>query len=128
MTITEILTIILIASASALCIALIYYLNRVVKSVHSINDNIKELTSEIKPLLKSTLELSEKLNQITGETKSQLQISRSIISDIRERADKVLDMESKIRTGIEDAVMPFVQNLHALGKGFETFWRNFKNK
>ena len=128
MTLTEILTIILIASASALCIALIYYLNRVVKSVHSINDNIKELTSEIKPLLKSTLELSEKLNQITGETKSQLQISRSIISDIRERADKVLDMESKIRTGIEDAVMPFVQNLHALGKGFETFWRNFKNK
>ena len=128
MTITEILTIILIASASALCIALIYYLNRVVKSVHSINDNINELTSEIKPLLKSTLELSEKLNQITGETKSQLQISRSIISDIRERADKVLDMESKIRTGIEDAVMPFVQNLHALGKGFETFWRNFKNK
>lgn len=128
MTITEILTIILIASASALCIALIYYLSRVVKSVHSINDNIKELTSEIKPLLKSTLELSEKLNQITGETKSQLQISRSIISDIRERADKVLDMESKIRTGIEDAVMPFVQNLHALGKGFETFWRNFKNK
>ena len=128
MTITEILTIILIASASALCIALIYYLSKVVKSVHSINDNIKELTSEIKPLLKSTLELSEKLNQITGETKSQLQISRSIISDIRERADKVLDMESKIRTGIEDAVMPFVQNLHALGKGFETFWRNFKNK
>jgi uncharacterized protein YoxC len=128
MNVTEVLTIILIASASALCIALIYYLSRVVKSVQSMNNNIKELTSEIKPLIKSTLDLSEKLNQITGETKSQLQISRSIISDIRERADKVLNMESKIRTGIEDAVMPFIQNLHAVGKGFETFWRNFKNK
>ncbi len=128
MEITEILTIILIASASALCIALIYYLNQIVKSVQSINTNIKELTSEIKPLIQSTLELSEKLNQITNETKSQLQISKSIISDFRERADKVLNMESKIRSGIEVAVMPLVQNLHALGKGVETFWRNFKNK
>lgn len=128
MEITEILTVILIASASALCIALIYYLNQIVKSVQSINTNIKELTSEIKPLIQSTLELSEKLNQITNETKSQLQISKSIISDFRERADKVLNMESKIRSGIEVAVMPLVQNLHALSKGVETFWRNFKNK
>jgi uncharacterized protein YoxC len=128
MSLTEVLTVILIASASALCIALIYYLWMVVKSVQSINNNVKELTSELKPLIKSTLDLSGNLNQITGEAKSQLQISESIISDIRERADKVLNMESKIRTGIEDAVMPFIQNLHALSKGFETFWRNFKNK
>ena len=128
MEITEILTIILIASASALCIALIYYLYKIVKSVQSINDNIKELSSQIKPLINSTLELTEKINYITGEAKSQMQISRSIVSDIRERADKVLNMESKIRSGIEDAVMPFIENLQAVGKGIETFWRNFKNK
>lgn len=128
MTITEILTIILIVSASALCIALIYYLNQIVKSVHSINANIKELSSELKPLIHSTLELSDNLTKITDETKSQLQISRSIISDFREHADKILSIETKIRSGIEDAVIPFVQNLHAVSKGVETFWRNFKNK
>lgn len=128
MNIIEILTIILIVSASALCIALIYYLNQIVKSVHSINRNIKELSSEIKPLIKSTLELSDNLNQITDDAKSQLKISKSIVSDFRERADKVLNMENKIRTGIEDAVMPLLQNFHALGKGVETFWRNFKNR
>jgi uncharacterized protein YoxC len=128
MNITEILTVILIASASALCIALIYYLNQIVKSVQSINDNIKELSSEIKPLIQSTLELSDKLNQITNEAKSQLSISRSIVTDFRDRADKVLNIENKIRSGIEDAVMPFIQNLHAVSKGIETFWRNFKNK
>lgn len=128
MQITEILTVILIASASALCIALIYYLGKIVKSVQSINGNIKELSAQLKPLINSTLELTEKINQITEETKSQLNISKSILSDFRERADKVLSLESKIRGGIEDAVMPFVQNLHALGKGVETFWRNFKNK
>jgi uncharacterized protein YoxC len=128
MNITEILTVILIASASALCIALIYYLNQIVKSVQSINNNIKELSSEIKPLIQSTLELSDKLNQITNEAKSQLSISRSIVTDFRDRADKVLNIENKIRSGIEDAVMPFIQNLHAVSKGIETFWRNFKNK
>jgi uncharacterized protein YoxC len=128
MTITEILTGLLLISASALCIALIYYIQKIVKSVQSINDNIRELSSEFKPLIQSTLELSDKLNQITNDTRSQLNIAKSIISDFRERADRILNLESKIRGGFEDAIMPLVNNLHAVGKGVETFWRNFKNK
>jgi uncharacterized protein YoxC len=128
MTITEILTGLLLISASALCIALIYYIQKIVQSVQSINDNIKELSSEFKPLIKSTLELSDKLNQITNDTRSQLNVAKSIISDFRDRADRILNLESKIRGGFEDAIMPLINNLHAVGKGVETFWRNFKNK
>lgn len=128
MTITEILTGLLLISASALCIALIYYIQKIVKSVQSINDNIKELSSEFKPLIQSTLELSDKLNQITNDTRSQFNVAKSIISDFRERADRILNLESKIRGGFEDAIMPLINNLHAVGKGVETFWRNFKNK
>ena len=43
MDVVQIFTVILIASASALCIALIFYLNKVVKSVQSVDNNIKEL-------------------------------------------------------------------------------------
>jgi uncharacterized protein YoxC len=128
MTITEILTGLLLISASALCIALIYYIQKIVQSVQSINDNIKELSSEFKPLIKSTLELSDKLNQITNDTRSQLNVAKSIISDFRDRADRILNLESKIRGGFEDAIMPLINNLHAVGKGVETFWRNFRNK
>jgi len=128
MNVTEILTIILLISASALCIALIYFLYQIVKSVHSINANIQELSSELNPLIQSTLELSEKLTHIIDEAQSQLQISKSIVIDIRERADKILNIETKIRNGIVDAVMPLVQNLHAVSKGVESFWRNFRNK
>jgi len=124
----QILTIILIVSASALCIALIYYLNKIVKSVQSINKNINELSANLKPLINSATELSDNMNKITYEAKDQLRISRSILSDFRERADKILSIEDKIRSGVEDAVMPFVKNLHAVGKGVESFWRNFKNK
>jgi len=128
MDIVRILTIVLIVSASALCIALIFYLNKIVKSVQSVNNDIHELSANLKPLIRSTIELSDNLNKITSDAKDQLKISRSIISDFRERADKILSIENKIRSGVEDAVMPFIKNLHAIGIGFESFWRNFKNK
>jgi archaellum component FlaC len=128
MDIIQILTIVLIVSASALCIALILYLNKFVKSVQSINKNINELSANLKPLIHSATELSEHLNKISSEAKDQLRISRSILGDFRERADKLLSIENKIRSGVEDAVMPLFKNLNAVGKGVESFWRNFKNK
>jgi uncharacterized protein YoxC len=128
MDIVQILTTVLIVSATALCIALIFYLNKIVKSVQSVNSDIHELSANLKPLIRSTLELSDNLNKITSDAKDQLKISKSIISDFRERADKILSIENKIRSGVEDAVMPFLKNLHAIGIGFESFWRNFKNK
>jgi uncharacterized protein YoxC len=128
MDIIQILTIVLIVSASALCIALIYYLNKIVKSVQSINKDMNELSANLKPLIQSATELSDHIYKITSEAKDQLRISRSILSDFRERADKLLSIENKIRSGVEDAVMPLFKNLNAVGKGVETFWRNFKNK
>ena len=126
--IVQILTIVLIVSASALCVALILFLNKIVKSVQSIDSNIQELSANLNPLIKSTQEITNNLNKITSDAKDHLEISRSIVSDFRERADKILSIENKIRSGVEDVVMPFMQNLNAIGKGVESFWRNFKNK
>lgn len=128
MNLTEILTIVLLISASVLCIALIYFIYQIVKSVHSISLNIEEFSFKLDPLIRSTLELSEKLNHITYEVESQLQISKSIFSDIRVQADKILNIETKIRSGIEDAVIPLGKNLYAVGKGIDAFWRRFRNK
>lgn len=128
MEVTEIFTIVLLLSASALCIALIFYLNKIVKSVQSINSNIQDLSANLKPLIQTSIELSDNLNKMTSKATEQLEISKSIVSDFRERADRLLSIEYKIRSGVEDTVMPFVKNLNAVGKGVETFWRNFKNK
>lgn len=128
MDLTQILTVVLLFSAAALCIALIYYLGKITKSVQSLQADIKDLSDNIKPLVQSTLELSENLMQISNEVKTQLDVSKSIVSDFRERADDILNIETKIRGGIEDAIMPLIQNFSAVGKGFETFWRSYKNK
>ena len=128
MNVTEILTVILLISASALCIALIYFMYQIAKSVHSISLNIEELSFKLIPLIKSTREVSEKLIHITNEIESQLQISKSLISDIRERADKILKVETKIRSGIENTLMPIIKNVNAVGIGVGSFWKSYKQK
>ena len=124
----EILTVILLISASALSIALIYFIYQIVKSVHSISADIKGLSFKLSPLIQSTFVLSEKLAHVTDEAESQLQISKSIVSDIRDRADKILNVETKIRNGLVDAIVPVINNFQALRKGISTFWRNLKSK
>jgi len=124
----EILTVILLISASALSIALIYFIYQIVKSVHSISADIKGLSFKLSPLIQSTFVLSEKLTHVTDEAESQLQISKSIVSDIRDRADKILNVETKIRNGLVDAIVPVINNFQALRKGISTFWRNLKSK
>lgn len=124
----EILTIILLISASALCVALIYYIYQIVKSVHSISAEIHGLSYKLTPLLESTFVLSGKLTHITDEAESQLQISKSIVSDIRDHTDKILNMETKIRNSVEDTMMPIVKNISAVGVGVGAFWRKLRNK
>ena len=124
----EILTVILLISASALSIALIYFIYQIVKSVHSISADIKGLSFKLSPLIQSTFVLSEKLAHVTDEAESQLQISKSIVSDIRDRADKIMNVETKIRNGLVDAIVPVLNNFQALRKGISTFWRNLKSK
>jgi hypothetical protein len=122
----EILTVILLISASALCIALIYYIYLIVKSVNSISSDIRGLSFKLSPILQSTFVLSEKLAHVTDVAESQLQISKSIVNDIRDRADKILTIESKIRGGIEDAAIPLLRNFRALRKGIDSFWRTLR--
>jgi hypothetical protein len=124
----EILTVILLISASALSIALIYFIYQIVKSVRSISADIKGLSFKLSPLLQSTFMLSEKLAHVTDEVESQLQISKSVVSDIRDRADKILNVETKIRNGLVNAIVPLLNNFQALRKGISTFWRTLKSK
>ncbi len=123
---TEILTIILLFAASALCIALIYFVYRIVKSVHSISLDIETLSLRLNPLIESMLMSSEKINHIADDIDSQLQITRSMVSSTREHVDKILNLETRIRDGIDNAVMPIFKNVNSVGVGVASFWRNYK--
>jgi uncharacterized protein YoxC len=124
----EILTVILLISASALSLALIYFVYKFVKSVRSIGTAIKALSDKLTPILKSTFVFLEKLTRITDEVESQLQISKSVVSDIRDHTDKILNVETKIRNGISDAAVPLLNNFRAIRKGIGSFWKTLKSK
>jgi uncharacterized protein YoxC len=123
----EILTVILLISSSVLCFALIYFIYQLVKSMHSIEANVKSTAVKLGPLIQSTLLLSEKLTHIAKEAESQLLITKSIVNNIRDRADRILSVETNIRNGIEDAVMPVLKKVNAVGKGIQSFWKKYKN-
>jgi hypothetical protein len=128
MNLTEALTVILLVSATTLCIALIYFLSKIVKSVQSIDLNMKGLSIKLIPLIESSLVFSKKLIRVTDEVKSQLQTLKSIVSDISNRVDKILITEARIRNRIVDASNPVVKNINAIGIGLNSFWKKFKNK
>lgn len=126
MNLTEILIVILLISASALCIALIYFHFKIAKSVQSISSNFANLAFKINLFIDSAHELSQKTENVIDEIDTQLKVSRSIISDVREFANKLLNVETIIRDVIVDAVFPFKKNFRALGKGIGSFWENYK--
>ncbi len=128
MEIINILYIILLVCASALCIALIVYLNRITKSVNRLEDEIKDISNKSKPLILSLNNLSEKINGIADDAKQQVDVIKSVISDFKEHADKILDLEEKVRRGIEDPISGMVKNLSAFVNGINTFWKTYKGK
>lgn len=122
----ELFQVILLISASALCIYLIIYFNRVTKSIKAIEENFNHLASDLKPLIESTVSLSENINDITEKAKDQVEMSKGIVSEVKERVELLLGYEEKIREGVEGPVFGLIKNLSALANGVDNFWKTLK--
>jgi len=126
MTLLDILLVILILAASALCVALIIYLAKITRSFSSMQKDLNEISTNFNPLIKSVSDLAEKLSSITENAQDQLDVSRSIIYTIRDRVDTILDLKEKVRTGIEVPILSVVRNLKAISNGVNTFLSYFR--
>ena len=120
--------ILLLVSASGLCIALIFTMNRITKSVKEIEIDIKDLTSQIKPLIASTTNLSEKLNYLSEEALQPISIAKDIVESFKDRAETILSLEEKIRTGVEGPVTKFINSISGINNGISAFWNSYKRR
>src|SRR5690606_28581613 len=127
MDVVTIFYILLLLSASGLCIALIFYIRGITRSIKQVESDIKDLSLQLKPLIASTTNLSEKLVDVTDQVKGQLQVTKGIINDFRVTADKIISLEEKVRTGIEEPVNVVLKNLSAVANGVNTFWNAYRN-
>ena len=126
MTLIEILTAVVLVLAAALCIALIIYLGKVTRSIQELQNNISDLSLKLIPLISTMSELSERISDISNEAVSQLEISKSIVSNVKEHVDKILELEEKIRWGIENPVDKVLNNFKAISNGINTFLNHLK--
>ena len=126
MNVVTVLTVIMLISASLLCLALIYYLYKITKSFEEIKNDVKEFVADMKPLIASTTELSEKLSSITSDARGQIQLTRDMVMNVKHRVDMILGFEERIRKGIEEPVLGLVRNMSAVVNGVNAFWNAYK--
>ena len=128
MELVNIFYLILLASASGLCIALIISLYRITRSVGKIEIDIRDLTNQIKPLIASTTNLSEKLNFISDEAKQPIIIVKEMVEDIKDRIDVILEFEEKLRKGVEGPLSKLLNSLSGISNGVNAFWDTYKRR
>jgi len=126
MSFIDIFTIILLISASALCIALIFYLAKITSSVRAMQKDLNEISAKINPLIVNVSELTEKISTITEDAKGQIQTSKNIVQSVKNRVDTILSLEERARDGIEGPLMTLVTNFRAIANGLNTFLSYFK--
>lgn len=125
---TSVFLILLLISASALCIALIVYIARITKSINKIEKRISDLAGDLNPLINSARDLSDKLSTLTDEINSQIYVSKEVVNNVKDSVDKIISFEENIRRGLEEPVMGLLKNLSAIFNGVNSFWSTYKNQ
>ncbi len=128
MTVESVFYIILLLAATSLCISLIIYLKSITNSIQGMQNDIKDLTEQLKPIFSAAAELSEKLNDISDKASSQLDVSKEIINEVKDRVETILDLEERVRKGVEEPTMQLVKNLSAVVNGVNTFWNAYTKR
>lgn len=126
--IIDIAYIILLLSASLLCIFSIVYLNRITHTMLRIEENLKRMMNQLNPLIESSNQLIDRMNNISSDIERQINTVRRVIDEVKERVSSVLSFERRIQDGIEAPVSGLLNNLSAVTKGVTTFWKKYRNK
>ena len=128
MNLIDFLLALLLLTASALCIALIYYIWKISNSLKSVQRDVNELSTKIQPLINSATELSNNLNEITDSARGHVNMSRDVVTSIKDRVDTILSFEEKVRGGIEGPIMSVIKEFSAISNGLSTFLNNIRKK
>ena len=126
MALVDIFLILLIISASALCIFVIIYLKKIFEQVELVRNDIHEIVRNTVPLLDDLKEVTQRANKIVTEAENYWdEIDRSI-KNLRERVTNLKPL-SKFRETQSQAT-DLIKNIKAIVRGINAFWQEYKNK
>ncbi|NUN07668.1 MAG: DUF948 domain-containing protein [Ignavibacteriaceae bacterium] len=124
--IIEIMEVILLISASALCIFLIYFLYQLTGSIRLIQQEIQAITAQVGPLVDSIKSLSVSVNELTKDLRQQISKINWIVDEIKSKIELLQNIESKVVKGVEAPVSTLMSNLNALKAGLAAFFNRMK--
>ena len=126
MALVDIFLILLIVSASVLCIFIIIYLKKIVVQIELVRSDINEVVRNTLPLLEDLKQVTERTNKIVAEAENYWdEIDRSI-KNLRERVTNLKPL-SKFRETQSQAT-DLIKNFKAIARGIYAFWHEYKNK
>lgn len=126
MDVTDVFLVILLVSASILCWALVFYLNRITKSVGRIEADINDISDQFKPLIVTTTDLSDKLKENAFDVKRLIGNAQSVVDEVKYRVDSILEIETKVRRKLEGPIFELTKNISALINGVNAFWNAYR--
>ena len=119
MTISDIFSLVLMGTASLLCIALIFFFVKLSAAVKGFDNSIKQVSEQLKPLTNSLTGLSNRLNGIADEVQAPLNAAINVFLQLKERVDIVLNVEEDIRETV-------VSQISAVVNGIKSFAGTYK--
>lgn len=126
MTVIDVLLIILILAATALCFFVIISLKKLNAQIESLQKDLKQLVETTIPVINNLNEATSRANRIVSEAENYWEeIDRSI----KNLKAKVTDLTSFTRfRDEENPTKDIIRNLKALFKGISAFWSEYKRK
>lgn len=124
MTIVDIFLLVLIISATALCIFLIISIRKINRNVDLMQVDVHDFIEAITPVIKRLEDVAIKLDNITSTTERHFLDVSDTIDGYKEKSRQYLH---KFRSESKpNQVISLINNLRAIAKGFSVFLRDFK--
>ncbi|MEW6653249.1 MAG: DUF948 domain-containing protein [Bacteroidota bacterium] len=120
----QILLVLLIITATALCIYLILVLKKLTVQLNNLQNDIKQLVDSTIPVLKNLNEVTLRANRIVSSAENYWEGIERSIENVRM---KFSNFTSVARfDGAEYPARNLVQNIKAFYRGFTAFWHELR--
>ncbi|MHB8931470.1 MAG: hypothetical protein ACYC5R_12815 [Melioribacteraceae bacterium] len=126
MSIIDVLLIILIVSASALCIFAIIYLKRITDNVEAVRKDVHEFVQNTDEIIENLGGVTRKVNRIVSEVEYYWDEIDLSIKKIRERISGLTSLKNF--RDVEYPAKDLIKNIKAFTKGASAFWNAFKRR
>lgn len=126
MSLIDIFLVILILSASALCIYAIIYLKNLTAQLETIRKDVHELVEKTSPVLQNLNDITRKANRVVSDVENYWEDLDNSIKNLRERISNLTSL--KRFTDADNPISELIKNIRAIAKGIHVFWQAIQRK